>query len=92
MHVAISRGRVAIRDLFNFLATDLGQVVKWAILSDGLEEGIDHWVGVSLSALDPETTVEEASVYKHLPNDWMAPIVRLLLGIDGEAEVVVTSF
>ena len=63
MHIAHICGRVAIRDLLDLLPTDLRQFVKRTILSDSLKISIDHRVGISLSALNPETTMEEPSVY-----------------------------
>ena len=63
MHIAHICGRVTIRYLLDLLPTDLRELVKRTILSDSLKISIDHRVGISLSALNPETTMEEASVY-----------------------------
>jgi hypothetical protein len=63
MHVACVCGRVTIRDLLDLLPTDLSKLVERTILSNCLKISIDHGVGISLSALNPETTVEESSVY-----------------------------
>lgn len=63
MHVVKVSGRVAIRDLPYFLSADLCKLVQGPILCYCLKEGVDHRVGVSLSALNPEATVEEPSVH-----------------------------
>lgn len=91
MHVSgVGRG-VPIGDLGYFAAGDLRKLVLSAVLGHGLEESVDHRVGVSLSALDPEAAVEEAGVKEHLPDDGVTPIVWLHLGIDGDPEVVVAG-
>ena len=63
MHISHVSGWVPIRYLAHFLATDLCELIQRPILSDSLKISIDHRVGISLSALNPETTMEEPSVY-----------------------------
>jgi len=92
MHVVKVSGRVAIRDLSYFLSADLCKLVQGPILGYGLKEGVDHRVRVSLSALNPETTVEEPGVHEHLPDNRVAPIVWLHLRIDRQSEIVVPRF
>ena len=77
MHIVLISGRVSKGDLGDLSACDLSELILRAVLSHSIEEGIDHGVGVSLSALDGEATVEEASVYQHLPHYGMTPIVWL---------------
>ena len=92
MHVSFIRCRVAIGDLIDFLPSELRDVFGRAILRDSLEEGIYHGIVVSLPALHKEAAVEEASIEKHLPNYRVTPVVRLKLGVDSDAEVIVTGF
>jgi hypothetical protein len=92
MHISFVRCWVSIGDLIDLLACQLRYVLACTVLGDCLEEGVDHGVRISLPALDPETTMEEAGVNKHLPDNWVSPIVRLQLRVNGDAEVVVAGF
>jgi hypothetical protein len=92
MHVIDVGGGVAVRDLTQLSAIHLSQFLLAAVLCHCLEECVEHRVGVSLSALYPETTVVEPSVGQHLPDDGMSPIVRSHLGVDGYTIIVMSCF
>ena len=89
MHVRICRCWVSIRDLSNLAAADLSDFVGSAVLCHRSEERVDHAVRISLSALNPETTVEEPCVCQHLPDYRMAPVVWCHLGIYCDTVIVV---
>lgn len=92
MHVVDIRCRVSIRELSDLTPTYLRYLINCTVLGDCLEEGIDHRVWVSLSALDPETAMEEPCVSKHLPDNRMTPVVWLHLRVYCYSEVIVTGF
>jgi len=90
VHVVSVRSRISVRHLVLLLSADLRDLLWRPVLGHGLEEGIDHAVGVSLATLHPEAAVEEPCVNKHLPNDGVTPVVRSHLRVDGDSEVVVS--
>jgi len=92
VHVVSVRSRISVRHLVLLLSADLRDLLWRPVLGHGLEEGIDHAVGVSLATLHPEAAVEEPCVKQHLPHYWMTPVVRSHLRVDRDAEVVVPCF
>lgn len=56
-----------------------------------MDVGVDLGVGVSLSALDCEATVVEASGQQHLVHLGVAPIVRSRLRVELNSVVVVSA-
>ena len=90
MHVIDVRSGVSIGELSKFLTSHLCEVFLAAVLSNGLEVRVDHRVGVSLTALNPKTTVEEPCVCQHLPDDRVSPIVRSHLWVNRYAVVVMS--
>ena len=83
---------IAIRNLTNLPSLYLCKLLDTAIKGYCCEEGVNHGVRVSLSAFDPETTVEETSLEKHLPNDWMTPIIWSHLRVYLNTEIVMSCF
>lgn len=90
VHVRLVGSGVSIRDLRDLLSRDLGDFLLTAVLSNSCKVGINHGIGISLSAFHCKATVEEPGAQEHLPNDGVAPIVGCHLGEDLDAEIVVT--
>ena len=91
MHVIDVGCWVSVRELLNFSSAHLSDFIDAAILSDSLEVCVNHGVGVSLSALNPETTMEEAGVSKHFPHNRVTPIVGSHLWVYLNAIVVMSG-
>lgn len=91
IHVSLVGSWVAVSDLMDLATSKLGNFIVCAVLSYCLEEGINHRVRVSFSALHNKAAVEEASVSEHFPHNGVTPIVWLQLREDSYAEIVVTG-
>ncbi len=91
MYVVCIGGWVSVRDLCDLLSSEQCQLLLGAVQCNSLEVSVDHGIGVSLSALNCETTVEEPGVSEHFPYDWVSPIVWLHLWEYLDAEIVVAS-
>lgn len=89
MHT-ISR-RVDVPNSVDLLSSDLGNLPSTLIPRDGIEEPINEGVGVSLPTDANVSTMEEPSMLQHLPNGWIAPIVRDSLWENTDFEIVVSS-
>lgn len=78
--VAVGCSGVSEWELSGLDALHLWEIIEGQVLADCLGECVYHGVGVTLSALHWESTVEETCRYQHLMDHWVAPIVRVLLG------------
>lgn len=75
----------------NLLARDLCDLRGRLVLDDSVEEAVHQTVWIALARDADEAAVEETSVLQHLPDGWVAPIVRHLLRVDLYLEVVVAA-
>lgn len=74
--------------LKGFRASAFGNLFPGFILSNCLEEGEHHGVGVLIARFDNELKVEDARVSQHEAHDRIAPNARLIYRLDPQSVVV----
>ena len=64
-----------MRNLVILLSSNFRDIIDSSIFGDRGEEGVDHGIRISFSALARESAVEEPGVDEHLPDVRVAPVI-----------------
>lgn len=78
----------ALEHLCTSFLGDNGRCLVW---SDTVEVCIHHTVRLTLTTLACKSAVEEASIQKHVPEQWVTPIVRSVLRENLDSDIVVST-